>query len=157
MGRSRSGEDGFTIIELVIVFVIIAVLVGIALPTFLAMRRGSQDAAAKDAAVLALKVARTVTESANDFSEVTAARLNADEPSHTFLDGTVDSTGPHAVSQTVPDAGAGDEIFIAAVKSESGVCFFIRSLMVGATDYGRVEGANCRAGDHGSVVFLPSW
>ncbi len=156
--RSVRREDGFSIVELMVVVVIIALLVAIGLPTFLGMQERAQDTAAKDSAILTLKVARGLaTDSDEDFSDVSTTTLNSNEPNLTYLDGDVSSGGPTEVSQLVPDAGAGDEIFVAAVQSESGSCFYARMLARGGTDFGEVAGADCRADDHGSVVFGPSW
>lgn len=46
MGRN---DDGFTLIELMIVVLIVAILVAIAIPTFLGQKKGAEDAAAKSA------------------------------------------------------------------------------------------------------------
>ena len=46
--RSRLNKDeGFTLIELMVVVLIIAILVAIAIPTFLGQRKNAQDSAAK--------------------------------------------------------------------------------------------------------------
>jgi type IV pilus assembly protein PilA len=44
-------EEGFTLIELMMVVLIIAVLIAIAIPTFLGMRKNAQDVGAKTSAV----------------------------------------------------------------------------------------------------------
>src|ERR1700686_2243831 len=47
--RNRSDEDGFTLIELMVVVLIIAILLAIAIPTFLGVRTRAQDSAAQTA------------------------------------------------------------------------------------------------------------
>ncbi len=43
----KRNEDGFTLIELMIVVLIVAILVAIAIPTFLGQRKEAEDSAAK--------------------------------------------------------------------------------------------------------------
>ncbi len=45
--RTRSGEDGFTLVELLIVVAILAVLVAVVLPNFTGLLGGSQTTAAE--------------------------------------------------------------------------------------------------------------
>ena len=155
MARSRHVKGGFTLVELLVVTVIVAILMGMLLPPYLTMREGAQDTAAKASATIAMTLARSLSDT-NGFS-FTTADLNAAERSRTFVDGDAASTGPNVVSQLVPDAEFGAEIFVAAVGSESGGCFFVRLLARGGVDYGEVDGAECRAEDQESVLFGPSW
>ena len=43
----RRGDEGFTLIELMVVVLIIAILIGIAIPTFLGLRTRAEDRAAQ--------------------------------------------------------------------------------------------------------------
>ncbi len=47
LARRRDEEEGFTLIELMVVVLIIAILIAIAIPTFLGARTKANDAAAK--------------------------------------------------------------------------------------------------------------
>ena len=151
-------EDGFSIVEVAVVLVILFILIGIALPTFIGVRSRAQDTAAKETAVLTLKTAQALaTDGSDSFAGVTTAGLGGAEPSRTFVDGDEASTGPAVASQLVPDLATGAQIYVVAVHSESGSCFYARTLIQGGTDYADVDGVECRAEDYGSAVFRSSW
>lgn len=141
-------------IELTVVLLIIGILLGIAIPTFLGMRERFQDTAAKESAVLAVKTAvpMGVGEGAM-FEGVTTATLNAAEPSITFVDGSQPSTSFTVASQTV---ALSDSVFVAAVRSESGTCFMVRHQASGS-DFVSFPAGTCEADGHGGLSFGPSW
>lgn len=90
--RERLNKDeGFTLVELMVVVLIIAILIAIAIPTFLGARERAQDRAAQSNlrnALTAAKVHYTDTENFSDgaavLGDVTAAQLLAIEPSLNF-------------------------------------------------------------------------
>jgi len=116
--RRKDAEEGFTLIELMVVVLIIAILIAIAIPTFLGARTRAQDRAAQSSLRNALTAAKTSFTDTSDYSGATPANLQAIEPSLTFV---ASSNGFKAVSVITPAAGATS--WWAEVLSKSGKCF----------------------------------
>jgi type IV pilus assembly protein PilA len=124
----KDDEQGFTLIELMVVVLIIAILIAIAIPTFLGARTRAQDRAAQSSLRIALTAAKTsftdTSDYAGSFGGVVgppATGLTAIEPSLTFTTGA--STGFKVVSVETPGAAA--TTWWAEVLSKSGTCFGI--------------------------------
>jgi len=120
-------EHGFTLVELMIVVLIIAVLAGIAIPSFLNTRTRSQDQAAKSNLRNALSSAQALYADLQDYSLVTPEALTDEEPSLQFQ--AAASDGPKVISV----ATAEDQIVLAA-ESASGKCWMIRHVSTPGTD-----------------------
>jgi prepilin-type N-terminal cleavage/methylation domain-containing protein len=132
--RDRDREDGFTLIELMVVVMIIAILVTIAIPAFLGARKRAQDTAARSNLRNGLASAQTIysdTQSYPATADLVTA-LDNEEPSIDFVDDATASTGAKVVSVRTGNSGiAGgvqDQVILAA-KSDSGKCFFLRHVM----------------------------
>jgi len=129
-------EGGFTLIELMVVVMIIAILLGIAIPAFLGARSRAQDTAAKSNLRNALGAAQTRFSDKQVFENTATIvpGLAADEPSLKFVVG--DGATPAAstdsktisVETTQSDGVAADpldEIFLAS-WSKSNTCYWLR-------------------------------
>jgi type IV pilus assembly protein PilA len=118
-----AGDAGFTLIELMVVLLILAILLAIAIPTFLGVTKSANDRAAQsnlNTAILDAKAAyQSNSQSYSTPNAVTAASLQAAEPSLSFV--TTNSTGQGVVS--VFPAADGQAIVLAAF-SKSNNCHY---------------------------------
>lgn len=139
--KRQENEEGFTLIELMVVVLIIAILLAIAIPTFLGARERANDRAAQSSLRNALTAAKTLFTDSQTYAVATAGSLPSIEPSLTYVVGTAPSTDFKVVS-VLPDAAATK--WSAAVLSKSGTCFVIMDTTTvgGGTWYSKAAGTN---------------
>src|SRR6516162_1451351 len=80
VARQKDAEEGFTLIELMVVVLIIAILIAIAIPQFLGARQRAQDRAAQSDLRNALTAEKTVYVD-NQAYDATTANMVAIESS----------------------------------------------------------------------------
>ena len=150
--RRRDSEEGFTLIELMVVVLIIAILIAIAVPTFLGARQRAQNASAKSSLRNAFANAKSIYTDNEDYTKADPAALLAAEPSLTFNANSAASTGPKNVSvKTTVDS------IVLAAKSQSGTCYALKDT-AGApgTQYVSYTGT-CDGDTAGGQTFAASW
>lgn len=139
MLRAKSDDHaGFSLVELMVVILVIAILLAIALPTFLGARSRAQNRSAQSRARNAYVAEQIYNADANDDSgapEFTEdiGELRAIEPQLTFLPLAPDGVPTDDESAFIdvvdgPDSDAvADDLVIVAAKSRTGRCYWIRT------------------------------
>jgi type IV pilus assembly protein PilA len=110
-------EEGFTLIELMVVVLIIAILIAIAVPTFLGARERAQDRAAQSNLRNALVAAKTFYTDGETYAAA-AADLEAIEPNLDF------DAMANASTDVIGFTGTSSNI-VMALQSESGTWYCV--------------------------------
>jgi type IV pilus assembly protein PilA len=138
----RNNEGGFTLIELMVVVLIIAILLAIAIPTFIGARQNANDRAVQSNIRNAHTNELTYYSDTQEFTGTPAAMTQLDPSlTYTTVPGEMaSSTRTIYVELLAPNTRANDSVLLGG-QSESGTCFWIRS--VGDKDLPRFASNDC--------------
>jgi type IV pilus assembly protein PilA len=123
----RDEEEGFTLIELMVVVLIIAILIAIAIPTFLGARQRAQDRAAQSDLRNGLTAEKTFYTDSEEYSADTTAagELDSIEPSLQW------GTAPAVTVGDVVAANDDNAVVCLEQASKSGQTFSLADVAVG--------------------------
>ncbi|MEI8052085.1 MAG: type II secretion system protein [Actinomycetes bacterium] len=126
------GEDaGFTLIELMVVILILAILLAIAIPTFLGVTGGANDRAAQSNLNTALTVAKAAATQNNQTYTGVYAGLAAAEPSLKWSnDALVTTQGPVSVHVSLD----GNGVVITSFSKNGPTCWYAVDNLAPVTD-----------------------
>jgi type IV pilus assembly protein PilA len=142
----ESGEDGFTLLELMMVVLIIGILIAVLTPTFLGATTRGKDRAMQTSLTNATLGAKSLYFGKPDYTNATPAAMTAETGGLTFIAGTVAPTGQNTVS-VFPVTGNINQIILSG-QSKSGWCFYVLDdETAGTTKHAKVNGAFSCAGN----------
>ena len=141
--RRADGDKGFTLVELMVVVLVIAILLSIAIPTFLGARERSQDRAAQSNLRNALTAAKVSFSNQGDYSEAFADDLTAIEPNLDYTSATSDSED--LISVHVDSTNG---LWAGAVWSKSGICWILRDGWIPGDDGSDATNRGTQYGQH---------
>jgi type IV pilus assembly protein PilA len=129
--RRHGSEEGFTLIELMVVVLIIAILIAIAIPTFLGARERAQNRSAQSNVRNALTAEKTSYTDTQVFT-ATSATLSAIEPSLTYVT-AVPAKGSREVYVAIGQTSVANDTVVLGAQAASGKCYWMQDIASGGS------------------------
>ena len=131
--KRLAGDGGFTLIELMVVVMIIAVLIAIAIPSFLGFRKSAQDRAAQSAIRTVLLTEKAVWLNTGAYTQ-TPADITALEPNSATA-----GVGAATIASVTLSLGASNQIVCITRKSAGGDTFAVWESATRGTYFGKTD------------------
>lgn len=120
----REDEDGFTLIELMVVVLIIAILLAIAIPTFLGARGQANSRAVESSLRNALTAEQTYFTNNQQFGDTTTTpTINSIEPNLTWLSANGTSEDPNGIFVDVAEVTSPSDSVYLQAYGKDGNCY----------------------------------
>lgn len=150
-------EDGFTLIELIVVVGIIAVLIAIMIPTLLQSRVPAQDRQAQNLLRNSLTAAKAIETSDGAVPDPTS--LATEEPAVAFVASATTAPADHRQVSVAQVTSGSTTYVVLASHSTSGRCFAVLEQVFQPTRFQRVDHApTCQADQFDAVTgWLDAW
>lgn len=139
-GTEEGAEGGFTLIELMVVLLIMAILLAIAIPTFLGVKGGAQNRAAQSDLTNAITSAKAYYTNIGNYGSAASlvATLTNTEPEMSFATGAVTQPGHNVSVYVTPDG----YITILAEQAANQTCWYVEDNEESAAGNDGVTGVN---------------
>jgi len=132
---SRAPEErGFTMIELMVVVLIIAILLLLGIPSYLGARERANDRAVQSNVRNAFTATRVFYNESLEYTE-DAAKMRAVEPSLDWTTTVLDASSPQAaifIKTYDQPTGTTKQTVVVIGRTNTGRCFYLRDVMGGS-------------------------
>jgi type IV pilus assembly protein PilA len=128
--RRRDEEQGFTLIELMVVVLIIAILIAIAIPTFLGARQRAQDRAAQSDLRNGLTAEKTIYTDAQAYTATTASLVGVESSLNW---NNTRNNNLNVLTVTTGTAVAAGDVVCLSEASKSGTTFTLVDIAAGGS------------------------
>jgi type IV pilus assembly protein PilA len=151
--RAARSEEGFTLLELMMVVLIIAILIAVLMPVFMGASSRAKDRAMQTNLTTAAKAAKSNYGEKLDYTQVGLGTLTRDA-GLTVVAGGVAPDTQSAVSVDAINAS----YIVLSGQSKAGDCFYVAAdESAGSTLYARLGGAGGCAASGAPLPSDPAW
>ncbi|HEY7439661.1 MAG TPA: type II secretion system protein [Acidimicrobiia bacterium] len=155
----RPGSEGFTLVELMTVVLIIAILIAIAIPTFFGARDRAADREAQSLDRDALVAGKVVFTDSDTYVGITTADLQQAETELKFVAAATPALARLKQVSVASGNTGGQSYLLAVTGASSGRCFAALALSNSPTAYQELTLPTCSASGFDPTVgpWLDSW